>query len=212
MSLVLNNYLVTNHSKSVTEMEDLKPATLIISHVKVNAIADYYDIKCLMDHATSKILDLERNQPNPGGFLAAVKEALDSTGDRNLFDGMALLIAEKADQYIDQPGMQDFFNDFALSVIRNLVRVNSERSAELQREIDYLHREKLAERERYRKVEIRADTVKQNINTCREMLRDRNTCRNESCCADFSCYIEQRGTESEPIYVLRCSKCQCRHL
>jgi hypothetical protein len=192
----------------------------IMLHVRVNAIADYYDIPQLRQLANTKIQHVLDTAWSADGFSGIIREVFQCNGDMELRKIMASTVAAHIEELIE---LDDFVgldipSDFVMNIIRHTIstyRVNENLSnQELQvvkaqlREAEYrlqsAKQEEASERSR-------SDRIIENIGNCCEILSEREVCRNARCDAEFACYIERGGFVGEPIYTVRCAKCRCRH-
>jgi hypothetical protein len=172
-------------------------------HVRVNAIADYYDIKQLADLAKAKIKGSILESWDVQAFIDAAKEAIRETGDKEVREMMGAVAAEHVGELATMDQLVDVVGDFALPLLKNQARVEQElRQKLLQLEADYG-----GEQRRREIAEVRASRLVESIDRCREKLSKRDACRNPRCKAEFHCYIEQSGQSSNPVYRLRCEKC-----
>ena len=102
-----------------------RTAEILLGHVGVNAVADYYDIPQLKELVNTKIQHIiEPNWP-PHRFLEVVKEVFNSTTDRELREIMSLAATahiEELLQFEDFAGL-DVVSDFAIGTkIKRLLR------------------------------------------------------------------------------------------
>ncbi|RDL31410.1 uncharacterized protein BP5553_09619 [Venustampulla echinocandica] len=192
------------------------PGVILLGHVQVNAIADYYNVPLLKELANTKIQRILDEDWSPNGFLDAVKGVLHSTSDIELHKIMASTATQHVDELIE---LDDFgkaldMSDFAFGIMRNTItafqaKVEST-TTELQDMSDYamtlLTHESMQRREANR-----ANRTIENFAACRTILGNTKACRNVHCSAEFNCYIESGGSPREPKYTLRCSWCYCRH-
>jgi len=209
-----------------TPFNPLPPTTLpmtteiLLRHIKVNAIADYYDIPQLKQLADTKIQNILETNWSANNFPDVVEEAFRSTSDTALHKIITSTAAAHIEELVEH---EDFatltvMSDFALGILRNLIaayKVKEELSTQkLQAaesrlraiEDNYTYDKSLRDRE-----STRTNRVTENINDCLETLNKTKTCRNARCEAEFTCYIERGGTVNEPKYILRCARCRCRH-
>jgi speckle-type POZ protein len=184
----------------------------VISHVRVSAIADYYDIKGLAKLSNSKIQNNRSERWDTQALADAIKESSDLTGDADLQDTIAALAAQHLNDLMENAVLQDLVSDFGLKIIRKYVE-NSKAVEKELRDITNRLSASVASEEVARDTSQRAvaKTVHahENITRCLQTLMERDQCRNNKCGASFSCYIEERG--HQPVYTLRCAKCRCRH-
>ncbi|KAI0190102.1 hypothetical protein F4808DRAFT_30162 [Astrocystis sublimbata] len=50
-----------------------------------------------------------------------------------------------------------------------------------------------------------------NLEECKSLMEDWSYCRNTNCGAEFKCYFDTKGPAHSPTYILRCTRCRCRH-
>lgn len=99
-------------------------AELLLEHIRVDAIANYYDVPELGKLATAKLkLILDENCHNER-FLSIVQEAFEVSEDVSL----RKLMAEVATAHIEECLKDDqlIINDFAFAIIENLVTKRKE--------------------------------------------------------------------------------------
>lgn len=209
-----------------TPPNPLLPTTLpttteiLLHHVKVNAIADYYDMPPLKQLANAKIQNILETNWSANNFSDVVKEAFNSTSDTALHEIITSTAIAHIEELIEH---EDFMavkviSDFALGILRNTIAAYKAREELSTRKLqaaesrlrsieqDYASEKSLRDKE-----SIRTDRIIENMNDCVETLRETETCRNPRCEAEFTCYIERGGTMYEPKYLLRCARCRCRH-
>ncbi|KAI8648815.1 hypothetical protein NCS56_01497300 [Fusarium sp. Ph1] len=171
----------------------------LLSHLRVNAIADYYDIQSLVSHVNSKILLLLRGCRAPV-VLRFAQQVSKSTGDTALHSIIASALAGRVEDLADLQELMEI--DLGNSLAINVVRACGTRIRELQAQISALQLMSATE-------SLRNARIISNIDSCVNMARRTKECRH--CDAEFACYIEKHGKEREPSYTLRCEKCRCRH-
>lgn len=185
-----------------------------LTHVRVNAIADYYGIQGLTLLANQKIQQAYQVKWDAKAFLTSAKEALDNTGDKKLHGMMALLAAQHLEELIASPQLADLVGDFAAEILRYHAH---KLEASKQEQLQTIRQEQVVAQTRQAEVqalsqaaEAKTGRVIANISRVVTMMCERQYCRNNACGEDFGCYLEQVGVD-EPSYVLRCSWCRCRH-
>lgn len=179
----------------------------LLQHVYLNSIADYYGIKALAELSKAKLQKASENASTEAALLDAAKEALGRTGDTTLHAMLAEATAKNIRQYLDTDQLAELVGNFGIKIIRNMIAAEDT----MRSNITHLLFELEVERARHKGAEARSAQIVENINNCMKTLEERKECRNQSCRADFSCYIEQRGQAFEPLFVLRCAECRCRH-
>jgi hypothetical protein len=97
---------------------------ILLRHVQVNAIADYYNIPELKQLSNTKIKHCLETTWSADGFSDIVREVFDSTGDTVLREMMASTAAAHIKELV---GLEDFaaldvMSDFTTSVIRKMTQ------------------------------------------------------------------------------------------
>jgi hypothetical protein len=175
---------------------------MLLRHVHVNAIADYYDIPPLKELANTEIKHLLETSWSADGFSHVVKEVFDSTRDTALHNMVTSASAAHIEELLE---LDDFtalevMSDFAVGIIRSTI---AERKANEESSLQGLQAT-----ESKLKFEIgRAHRIIQNIDGCLDILSRTETCPNAWCRANLK--IERGGPEAEPKYTLLCRMCRC---
>lgn len=206
-----NSYLTCRAAPEDTDEEDnssltsrAAPEEDLLQHVYVNSIADYYNVKTLANLTRAKLRDALQNQSNAMLVLDAAKEALSRTGDTTLHDMLADAAANNTKLYLETDQLAELIGRFGIGILRRVIDVEEE----LRLKILVLQEERGSEEDHRKRAEARSAKIIENINDCADTLKERDECRN--CRAGFNCYIEQRGQPFEPLFSLRCARCQCR--
>ena len=195
-------------------------AEILLGHVRVNAVADYYDIPQLKELANTKIQRIIETNWSPHGFSEVVKEVFNSTTDRELREIMSLTAAAHIEELLEFEDFAelDVMSDFAIGIIRNMFATykadegsTSRELRDLKDRLQSLEVDYSSERSAHEYEAGRAGRISESIDHCLEVLSRTRSCRNARCNADFTCYVERGGTSYEPQYTLRCAKCHCRH-
>ena len=171
----------------------------LLSHLRVNAIADYFNIQNLVGYANSNILLILQSCEAPGIFLHFAQEVSRSTGDTALHSILESTLANCLEDLTDLD-----FKDVELgsTLVVGVLRASGTRIRELQAQISTLQSVTATE-------SLRNARIITNIDNCVKMAKRTKECRN--CNTEFANYIEKHGKEHEPTYTLRCEKCRCRH-
>lgn len=194
----------------------LPSAEILLCHTRVNAIASYYNIPRLRKLANSKIENILATGWSAAHFLTVASEILQSNDDKALHKVIALTAAEHIEELIESKKFTKLidsthFTAFALAVLQNTVTAHRSSADELktaQFRIQNLERECGLERSNVDRITERSNGIVEKFDECRRVLKRWDNCRNISCNAEFSCWIEGGGESS---YLLRCARCQCRH-
>ena len=201
-------------------MAKARTAEILVGHVRVNAIADYYDIPQLKELANTKIQHIIETNWSPHGFSEVVKEVFNSITDRELREIVSLAATAHIEELLEFEDFAelDVMSDFAIGIIRNMFTtykadkgLTSRELRDMKDHLESLEVDYSSERSAHEREAGRAGRISENINHCLEILSTTRSCRNARCNADFTCYVERGGTNYDPQYTLRCAKCHCRH-
>lgn len=213
-------------NSTMTQVDPLHAVTpaatteILLRHVHVNAIADYYYIPQLKHLANTKIQRVLKTTWSANGFSDVVKETFSSTGDPELHQIISLSAAAHIEELVELEGFAglDIIGDFTIAIMRNMVASRKASEDLLSQKLQAIESQlqDAESRLHYQKTLLdyettRADRMIENIDNCIDTLSETNTCRNVRCEAEFNCYIERGGRANEPVYTLRCARCRCRH-
>ncbi|EXK82832.1 hypothetical protein FOQG_12801 [Fusarium oxysporum f. sp. raphani 54005] len=179
-----------------------KTAEKIISQLRVNAIADYYNIAKLGKLSTSKIEAILRDDLNFLIIPQVIQEMSISNRDADLRS----LIASATAKYIEELTSSQVLR--ALDLEHNLAIEILEACG---RRIQELVEDASTARE-LQKIRERVSTLSiVKISSAIDLLKKTNRCRH--CNNLFGCYIEEPTSvlTGGSAYVLRCESCGCRH-
>lgn len=212
--------------ESEERMDEAKRAGVLSSllfHVKMNAIADYYDVSELRVRANAKIRTILDTSWFSYNFPIVLREVFGSTGDKELHGILSKVMVAHIDELIGQAESSiapaDLFSDFAMSVVRNMAAANRDlrdsftrKSEDLEYQrgeaVDNLRRSILETRE----AAYRLENLRTGVDNFNKLLRRTTSCRSTSCNNMFGCYMDVDQVEADhPSYILRCSRCNCRH-
>ena len=95
---------------------------ILICNVRVNAIADYYDIQPLMKLANEHIQKILQKDWSADGFSVVVQEVLDSSGDKALHDIMSSSVASNIEKLITREDFTQIsgMNPFLVDTIKKI--------------------------------------------------------------------------------------------
>ena len=96
---------------------------LLLPHIKVNGIADYYAVPRLCHLANVEIQNILGTSWSPHGFSAIVEKATCSTGDKGLHTVLTVAAAENIGSIVDADENIPCV-DVANTVIRKMVAAN----------------------------------------------------------------------------------------
>jgi hypothetical protein len=212
---------------------------LLQSHVKVNALADYYHIIPLVQLANGRIQNILKEDWTsvgfPEGFQDFVKYVRETTMDKSLLEIIASAAAAHIREILElgDSVLEDIMDRLTVPLTRNMIASQEATIVELEKtrselEESHLHRENLQSN-----MELAYDELNdgdrllrdyqleiRNLETdwsdalrvFRSLCQTLNTtrvCRRRGCEAGFNCYLEHYGSSAFQ-YRLRCSWCDCR--
>jgi hypothetical protein len=196
----------------------------------VNAIADYYSLQGLALLANSKIQRAYFTKWDLNSFAASAKAAIDVSGDKSLHSMMALLAAQNLNDLLKSGQLSNLVGDFATSILsyhahqleaykRDQSQVAAQQQQQALAQAQQQHQQaQLALQQqvndlqvRCQGAEARAARIVENVGKLINLSNNQQVCRNGSCREDFGSYVEATGDPAEPMYILRCAWCQCRH-
>jgi hypothetical protein len=177
----------------------------LIQHIKVNAIADYYNIKTLSERSSHHIKELLATHSDPASILSASSLVLSTTGDQALQGTMAHAISKSLGVILSEEGqtksLAGLITDFGVTVIRH----QAQQQKELHATVETL-------KKKLKTSEDRVKRVLDNFETCHERLRTLEKCTNTGhCTSQFGVILDKGGQPWEPKYTLRCSRCARRY-
>ncbi|RFU76155.1 hypothetical protein TARUN_6097 [Trichoderma arundinaceum] len=190
-----------NLDPEATSTAPLVPAQDTLHHVRVNAIADYYDVQGLALLATQKIRLAYQSNWDAKAFLSSAIEALGATGDESLHGMLALLAAQNLEELLKSEPCQlaTLFGDFGLRFVRSYVRVLEDAKKD---QIQHLLQQQSCLESRCRAADAKTNRATKSIEKIIALTNGRNHCRNGACKGVFQSYIELLG-DSEQTYILR---------
>ena len=194
-------------SEADEETGDVMRATALKSllfHVKINSIADYYDIPELRHRANTEVQKILNTSWSPCNFPIIIQEAFNSSGDKELRNILSETMAAHIDGLVElgeEISPPEAISDFTYDVLRRLVAVNKSRIEDLESQL----------REARRTVRAH-ESMKENIEKFRALYNN-NTERHDYTyphrrCVEFD--MERDIGEDPPLYKLRCKDVCCR--
>lgn len=91
-------------------------AEILLQHIRVNAIADYYDIPRLAKLATSSIESILQNSWLTDSFPRVVQEVLSLTGDATLHAAITSTAVNHIEELVESQSFADMFNTIPFAV------------------------------------------------------------------------------------------------
>jgi hypothetical protein len=205
----------TETKRETGEVTRSKTLESLLFHVKMNSIADYYDISELRDYASTQVQNILNTSWSSRNFSVVIREVVNSTKDKELHDILLGAMAVHIDELIglgEDIAPPEAISDFAGNVLRKLtVATKSTQHILVQRVKDLesrLHETKQQfqlERSAHESTSVKMKGIENSILLFSQLLGRTHKCRH--CHTDFNCYMEQVDLS----YVLRCAECHCRH-
>ncbi|KAH6954268.1 hypothetical protein DER45DRAFT_310167 [Fusarium avenaceum] len=189
------------------ESEKNETTENILTHLRVNAIADYYDVENLAQLANSKIKAILEQGHEADLFPRVIQEMSGSNRDDELCAIVASATAKCMGDLIKLQDFQDIEleHTLVLEMLRALVTKIEEVQSQLTGS------QLLAES--YRRSAVKEseslNLYKERVDRSVAYLRNTIICRH--CSRDFGCTFEQRGLGSPVSHILRCRGCGCKH-
>lgn len=173
----------------------------------MNAAADYYGIAHLVELSRSRIHTILETKWDPAGFFEAAKLAFDSTSDDALLEMLKDYAAKHILELVEQLEVApDILNDFSFGVIKNMAQTHAATEMNLRRRVELAETEIDTLKRQMERANMALDEIEKV-----ERLSTRECCRNLHCDNVFGSWLENVGSKWEPLFVLRCSKCNCKH-
>ncbi|KAI0005617.1 hypothetical protein F4779DRAFT_620986 [Xylariaceae sp. FL0662B] len=96
----------------------------LLSHVRVNAIGDYYAVTALCGLASSRICQIMQTDWSQEVFISVLEQALESTGDKSFYEMAASLTAEHMAELVaaERFVKLDLPSTFAMGLLQNCSR------------------------------------------------------------------------------------------
>ena len=175
----------------------------------MSTIADYYNVDRLARMSLAKLERCLRSEWCADSFCALLLECLDEIGNKDTLSLLGNIAAENYDvlatyRIFEAGGPGERLAPFVLpGCVKKL------------KEVEALHKEAetRCEQLRYelRMKETESDQNLRNRQECNSFLVNWSNCRNSSCDAEFRCTFDTKGPAHSPTYILRYTRCRCRH-
>lgn len=106
---------------------------LLLPHIRINSIADYYNIVELKYQASARIRQLLRSSWSIEGFSSAVDEVFSLTSDTNVHE---IMVGTATDHLEELIGRQDFIqmgmvNKFTIGMIQQMYAIKKAHEKEI---------------------------------------------------------------------------------
>lgn len=177
-----------------------------VIHVKVNAIADDYDIPELRALANTKFEEMFDQDWCADDFSSIYKQIYTSTSDEELQALARGMVVEHIDELLQHPVFRaaEVVDEEGIAIIQNLndkLNYMQERNENLEAFANSLRTTLEASQSEH-------NSTKNAIRASLHELKTRRQCRNTSCDTQFLCHIDM---EPGGGFTLRCDVCNCKH-
>lgn len=220
----------SNSTRGTTTAVIKETIETLLRHVRVNSIADYYDISSLKQAANAKIQSILNEIWFAQGFPEIISEAFNTTSDEALHEIITATTAKRINELIELPDFAtlELMNDFTIALLDKIISSHRDEVKTLTKASDsYRSQFQLARKwietlqKDVKTMELmhenenrRTQRTLQSFDGVRVALASNASCQNSLCNTAFNCHIEraecQHGT-THPMFTLRCSKCGCKH-
>ncbi|KAI0804235.1 hypothetical protein GGR55DRAFT_323260 [Xylaria sp. FL0064] len=203
------DYALANELGNFTINAVNKAAESWICHCRMSSVADYYNVARLSAISLAKLEGGLRSEWCVKSFCALLLECLNEIGNRDTLCLLGNIAAEHYDelatfQLFEAGGPSERLAPFVLtSCIKKLNETKALRK-EAEGRCEQLKYE-LSEKE------LELTQHSRNLEECKSLIESWSYCRNTKCRAEFKCYFDTKGPAHSPTYILRCTRCRCRH-
>ncbi|CVL06517.1 uncharacterized protein FPRN_05197 [Fusarium proliferatum] len=175
----------------------------ILSHLRVNAIADYYGIKGLVKLSTDKLGTIFRNEQDFRIFPKVIQEMSVSNRDT----GLQAIIASAAAHYIeDLTASQILRNlDIESNLAIEIIEACGKRIQKLETELSGVHELKNSYQSAKEREQRAHKAIHAQVRNLITELRESIGCM--SCGTQFKCYIDEPAQTETNAYAIRCKSC-----
>ncbi|PNP82175.1 hypothetical protein FNYG_04364 [Fusarium nygamai] len=191
-----------SEDSSATEEREDDTAFKILFHLRVNAIADYYNIEKLGKISTSKIEAILRGDLDFMVIPQVIQEMSISNRDADLRS----LIAKATAKYIEELTSSEVLRtlDLEHELTVEILEACGRRIQEL---VETTSAARSSQERQGRITTLSASKISKAIG----LLKKTKSCRN--CSLGFGCYIEppENVLTEGSAFILRCESCNCRH-
>ncbi|KAI0858648.1 hypothetical protein F4860DRAFT_526880 [Xylaria cubensis] len=175
----------------------------LIYHAHVNSIADYYNVMNLAKVSATKIGELLDKRWSADAFCDLMQECRGSTGDKNL----QKVLMQIAATHLFELTTKNLFsegkiaNDIAAGVLAASIKIFRDKASEVMK----LNNQVLAEA-------AKVEHLEKNLKELTDVLLATRGCCKRECSNVFGCTIQRPTQNDEKRWLVRCSKCGCRHM
>ncbi|EWG44709.1 hypothetical protein FVEG_05706 [Fusarium verticillioides 7600] len=181
----------------------------IVSHLRVNAIADYYGIQKLANLSTRRIAFLFKSNTDFSVIPQVIAEMATANRDPETRSVIASATAQHIEELAASQALQTIDLEHQLTI--EILEACGKRIQKLVEDLSAANEVNNKHNETIRKLEGDRDLAAQKVTNIMQQVGSTTKCRN--CKNHFGCYIEEPANilEEASRYVIRCQSCNCRH-
>lgn len=194
-------------SSAPSELAEDETVEDLLAHLRVNAIADYYDIQNLTQYANSKIRAILEEGQDAKVFPQVIQELSASNRDPDIHSIIASAAVACIGGFCELKAFQDVKLEHSL--FTEILHACSERIQTLQRQLDVAQHNVVIYQELRDDERRGKESVIKQIDRSMDLLKQ--TYGSRHCAKGFGCYFEKMDLEGHPSYIIRCEECRCRH-
>ncbi|KAF4968443.1 hypothetical protein FSARC_4137 [Fusarium sarcochroum] len=184
---------VSHSSPAPSEPTEDETVEILLSHLRVNAIADYYNIQNLSQLANSKIQAILEETQDADVFPKVLQEVSTSNRDADLHSIIASATAKCIEQLTELQTFRDVELEHSLSM--EILRACGTRIHKLQHELKTTQQEAAAYQASEASEKLTKKLFIEQTNDSIDFLGRTFECRH--CSKDFGCYFEKRGLRED---------------
>jgi hypothetical protein len=179
----------------------------ILSHLRVNAIADYYNVENLAQLANSKIKAILEQGQEAELFPPLIQEMSKSNRDAELCTIVASAAAEHMKDLIKLQDFQDV--ELGHTLVFGIFRALTMKINEVQSQLEASQRLAASYESIAAEESESARLFEERVDYSLNQLENTTKCRH--CAKDFGGILEECGPGSPVSHILRCRDCRCQH-
>ncbi|KAF5671939.1 speckle-type POZ [Fusarium denticulatum] len=199
---------MTESSRALQRIAD-ETVYKIVSHLRVNAIADYYGIAKLAKLSTRRIDFLLKSKADFSVIPQTIAEMATANRDPETRSVIASATARYIEELTASRALQTIDLEHQLTI--EILEACGTRIQKLVEDLSAANEVNNKHKETIRKLEGDRDLAAEKVRNVMQQVHLTTKCRN--CKKDFGCYVEEPANILEELsrYVIRCRGCLCRH-
>ncbi|KAJ4245757.1 hypothetical protein NW762_013881 [Fusarium torreyae] len=168
----------------------------LLGHLRMNSIADYYDIESLVKCANSKILPL-LDTSQTALLPQLLQEVSTSTSDKAVQSMIASSVASRIEDIVELPGLS--MTNSSSSILIEILMICGRRVRDLEARLQ--DTESLLETKR-----IERYRLARSLRGCLSVVNNTSGCGR--CGTKFKCHLEWFTREDDELFVVWCNRCR----